>query len=117
MHISKYFCIFAADLQRIAMITELLTPNQVQLALAERVKKRRLALSLTQAELAKKADIPLSTYRLFEQQGQISLSALIQVAFALNAMQEINTLFASQTWATMDDMLNAAKPKKRIRHE
>lgn len=99
------------------MITDLLTPHQVQLDLSARIKQRRLEQRLTQEDLAKKAGIPLSTYRLFEQKGQISLSAFIQVVYALNGLQEVNALFTHPTWATMDEMLNSASPKKRVRHE
>lgn len=99
------------------MITELLTPHQVQLDLSARIKQRRLEQHLTQEDLAKKAGIPLSTYRLFEQRGQISLSAFMQIVFALNGLQEVSTLFTHPTWATMDEMLSAASPKKRVRHE
>ncbi len=98
------------------MITDLLTPSQVQINLAARIKQRRLEQRLTQEQLAQKAGLPLATYRLFEQRGQISLSAFMLVAFALNALHELNELFTHPTWATMDEMLNAVTPKKRVRH-
>ena len=114
---SNICCIFAADLNEESMIDAFDTPLSMAQAVASRVKQRRLALRLTQVELAQKAGLSLATYRLFEQRGQIAFSGLLQIAFALDCMSDFNTLFASQSWATMDDMLAQAKPIKRVRHD
>ena len=76
--------------------------------------KRRLTLRMTQTELAKRAGLPLSTYRRFEQTAQISLQGLLSVASALNALDDFRLLFAAKTWNTMDEML-AEGTKKRVR--
>ena len=99
------------------MIDAFKTPVSVAQAVAERAKQRRTAMRLTQAELAQKAGLSLSTYRRFEQQGQIAFSGLLQIAFALDCMSDFNALFASQSWATMDDMLAQTKPIKRVLHD
>lgn len=98
------------------MIDAFETPVSVARAVAERAKQRRTAMRLTQAELAQKAGLSLSAYRRFEQQGQIAFSGLLQIAFALDCMSDFNVLFATQSWATMDDMLKQSKPVKRVRH-
>ena len=94
-----------------------LTPADVAKELAQRVKQRRLEQQLTQAELAKKADIPLSTYRRFEQTAQISLEGLLNVAFALGLLEDVNQLFTNKTWSSIDDMLQQTKTKQRVRHD
>lgn len=99
------------------MIEAFETPISVALAVADRAKQRRTAMRLTQAELAQKAGLSLSTYRRFEQQGKIAFSDLLQVAFALDCMSDFDALFASQSWVTMDEMLAQAKPAKRVRHD
>ena len=99
------------------MIDAFETPVSVAQSVAKRAKQRRTAMRLTQAELAKKAGLSLSTYRRFEQQGQIAFSGLLQIAFALDCLGDFNSLFASQSWATMDDMLAQGKPVKRVRHD
>lgn len=99
------------------MIEVFETPASEAQAVAERAKQRRTAMRLTQAELAQKAGLSLSTYRRFEQQGQIAFLALLQIAFALDCMSDFDALFASQSWATMDDMLRQVKPAKRVRHD
>jgi len=91
------------------------TPASVAIDLAARAKKRRLALHMTQAELACRAGIPLATYRRFEQTAQISLQGLLSVAAALNAIDDFQQLFASNTWGTMDEMLAAKQTIKRAR--
>lgn len=91
------------------------TPVSEALDLVKRVKKRRLSLRLTQAELAKRAGMPLSTYRHFEQTAQISLQGLLSVASALNALEDFHALFASNTWSTMDEMLAESQSKKHAR--
>lgn len=99
------------------MIAAFETPLEVARAVAQRAKQRRASLRLTQSELAQKAGLSLSTLRRFEQTGQISFEGLLQIAFALDSMDDFKALFASQSWATMDDMLNQVKPAKRVRHD
>ncbi|MBQ7530671.1 MAG: helix-turn-helix transcriptional regulator [Paludibacteraceae bacterium] len=93
------------------------TPASMAQTVAARVKQRRIAMRLTQAELAQKAGLPLATYRRFEQSGQIALDGLLHIAFALDCMSDFNALFATQTWATMNDMLKQTKQGKRVRHD
>ena len=91
------------------------TPALEARELASRVKKRRLALRMTQAELAQRAGMPLPTYRRFEQTAQISLQGLLAVASALNALDDFHSLFASNTWSTMDEMLAESQSKNHAR--
>lgn len=99
------------------MIEAFGTPISVAQAVAERAKQRRTAMRLTQAELAQKAGVSLSAYRRFEQHGRIAFSGLLQIAFALDCLNDFDALFASPSWATMDDMLKQVKPAKRVRHD
>lgn len=91
------------------------TPDSEARELAKRVKKRRLALRMTQSDLAQRAGMPLATYRRFEQTAQVSLRGLLSIASALNALEDFRTLFASNTWSTMDEMLADAQSKKHAR--
>ena len=69
------------------------SPDAYAKKIAQQVKKRRLEMRLTQAGLAKRADLPLATYRHFEQMGKISLQGLLQIAFVLNCLEDFNQLF------------------------
>ncbi len=82
------------------------TPNEVALQIAARVKVRRLELNLTQEGLATRAGVKFSTYRRFEQTGEISLRGLLQIGFALNAMSDFNVLFMQKKYQSLDDVLN-----------
>ncbi len=91
------------------------TPDSEAKELAKRIKKRRLTLRMTQAELAQRAGMPLPTYRRFEQTAQISLRGLLSVSYALNALDDFHSLFASNTWSTMDEMLAESQSKNHAR--
>ncbi len=82
------------------------TPNEVAQQIAMRVKARRLELNLTQEGLATRAGLKFSTYRRFEQTGEISLKGLLRVGLALNALSDFNGLFAQKQYRSLDDVLN-----------
>lgn len=69
-------------------------------------------MRLTQAALAKQADIPLPTYRVFEQSGKISLMGLLKIGLVLNCLEDFDLLFAKHEYTSLDDMLN---DKNRLR--
>ncbi len=81
-------------------------PGDVAVEIASRVKSRRLELNLTQEGLASRAGVKFATYRRFEQTGEISLRGLLQIGFALNCLDEFNTLFAQRQYRSIDDVLN-----------
>lgn len=85
---------------------DITNPSNVAVQIASRVKTRRLELNLTQEGLASRAGIKFATYRRFEQTGEISLRGLLQIGFALNSLDEFNTLFAQKQYQSLDDVLN-----------
>lgn len=89
---------------------DLQTPDELAQSLGSRVRQRRLALSLTQAGLARRSGVPLGTLKRFERTGQIALLALIKVAMALDALEPFSGLFAAKRFASLDDVLAAGKP-------
>lgn len=89
-----------------------LNPREVTKGIAERVRLRRLELNLTQNGLALRADIKLPTYRRFEQTGEISLSALLRIAVALDALGDFNELFAQRKYESIEEILNDTKTKR-----
>ena len=84
----------------------ILSPGDIALQIAARVKARRLELDLTQEGLAARAGVKFATYRRFEQTGEISLRGLLQVGFALNALSEFDALFVQKQYQSLDDLLN-----------
>lgn len=82
------------------------TPSEVAMQIADRVKYRRLELNLTQEGLALRAGVKFSTYRRFEQSGEISLRGLLQVGFALNCLDDFGGLFAQREYQSLDQVLS-----------
>lgn len=101
------------------MKTSLLTPKEIQLQLAERVKALRVARGFTQKELADRAGLSYGTFKLFEQEGRISLDRLLQIALVIGKPDGVFALFPEENYASLDELerLDAAKQKaKRSRH-
>ena len=83
------------------------------MALAERVKARRLEMNLTQEGLSVRSGLPLATYRHFERTGKISLDGLLHIAYALDALNDFDRLFESRNYATLDEALNATTTNRK----
>lgn len=91
-----------------------ISPEGKALALANRIKARRLEMNLTQEGISARSGIPVATYRRFERSGKISLEGLLRIAFALDALNDFDLLFASPRYASFDEAANAIqKPRKR----
>ena len=88
------------------MAFDVVSPSEVALQIAARVKTRRLELNLTQEGMAARAGLKFATYRRFEQTGEISLKGLLQIGFALNVLSEFDVLFAQKQYQSLDDVLN-----------
>ena len=90
----------------------MLSPGELQAAIAQRAKQRRLDLELTQAGLAERSGVSLGTLKQFERTGKASLDAVIRLAFALEAEEEFAALFPSRPPQTIDDIVS---PRTRQR--
>lgn len=90
-----------------------ISPNSKAKALAERARQRRLELNLTQEGLSAKAGITLAACRRFEQTGKISLDGLLQIAYALDALNDFDQVFATPRYTTLDEALNASKMTRK----
>ena len=83
--------------------------------IAQRVKQRRLEKGWTQKMLAAKAELSLPSYRRFESSGEISMRSLVMLAFALDMIDEFETLFSSKTYQSIDDIVKSEQTKQRKR--
>ncbi len=93
------------------------TPREIAIGVASRVKSRRLELDLTQEGLALKAGIALPTYRRFERTGKISFRGLLQIGFALNCLDDFDSLFSQRQYRTMDELLANKDIKRKRGHK
>ncbi|GHT87464.1 hypothetical protein FACS189474_0300 [Bacteroidia bacterium] len=89
------------------------TPDTILNSIAQRVKARRLESEQTQKGLARKAGIPLPTYRRFERTGEISLHNLLMLGVALEMTDEFDRLFSQKIYNSMDDLLRVDGKKRK----
>lgn len=88
------------------------TPAEMQDRVRAAARGRRLALGLTQSDLATRSGVPLATLKLFEQKGKISLAGLLALADALDAIAGFAVLFPAVEATRLDDL---DKPATRQR--
>lgn len=94
-----------------------ISPEGKAKALATRAKMRRLEMNLTQEGLSVRSGVPLATYRRFERTGKISLDGLLHIAYALDALDDFDHVFAAHNYASLDEALDAnQKNRKRGKH-
>lgn len=69
------------------------TADEICKELAARVKGRRLALNVTQQDLAESVGVSLGTIKNFETKGQVGLGTLVAIAIAIDCAQDLSGLF------------------------
>lgn len=94
---------------------ELLTPQELALEVAARVKRLRLNRGWTQRELARRAGITLATYRRFERTGRISLERVMQLAIVLSAVDGVRSLFRLPPATSLDEVERRERLRARKR--
>ena len=95
------------------------TPQEIRLDIAARAQVRRLALNMSQKELAARSGVSLGSVKRFETTGEISLTSLLSLALPLNDLEAFAGLFSPPR---PENLFRAEKtaPRKRAgrkRHE
>ncbi len=86
--------------------------------LREQLRFLRLDLGFTQAGLAAKAEVSLSTLRKFEREGAISLTSYLKLLKALGALVDtvrVREPGQDDNFNTIEDVLAEAEPPTRRR--
>jgi len=93
------------------------TVRETQTGIAGRFKARRLAMNLTQGELAVRSGVTLGSLKRFERLGLIALDSLLHLALVLNCLDDFDKLAAESTPISATQSLDAllAKPARRKR--
>lgn len=84
-------------------------PGEVMAGIAQRMAKRRKEHGMTQSGLAEKSGVSLGSIRRFEQLHEISLNALVSIAFALGCEQDFDVLFSHPYYRSIDDAVAATR--------
>jgi transcriptional regulator with XRE-family HTH domain len=87
-------------------------PQELRQELTVRAKERRLALNISQQELAERSGVSLGSIKRFEGSGLISLSSLLEIALVLGCLGDFDTLFVAKGEPLS---LFEPEPKKRKR--
>lgn len=82
------------------------TWNEINKEIAGNVRQLRKRKKITQSELAKKSGVSFASIKRFEQTGEISLQSLTKIAIALNVEHELETLFASVPFSSIEEIIN-----------
>ena len=82
------------------------TPNEIAKSLADKIKKHRKKLKISQVVLAQKSGVSLGSIKRFETKYEISLQSFIKIAIALGLDNDIENLFTQRTYASIDEVIN-----------
>ena len=91
-------------------------PVHLMREIGGRIRTHRLARGWTQAELAERSGVSLSTLKLLEREGKGSLQRLAKIAVILNLDGELQKLFAEpnhyESMEALQRTRRAQSPKK-----
>jgi len=91
------------------------TVQEVQTGIAGRFKVRRLAMNLTQSELAARSGVTFSSLKRFEREGLIALDSLLNLALVLNCLEDFDKLAAESPSIAAAQSLDALLAKPTLR--
>ena len=98
------------------MAVYLRTVQEVQTGIAGRFKARRLAMNLTQRELAARSGVTFSSLKRFEREGLIALDSLLNLALVLNCLDDFDKLAAESPPISATQSLDALLATPALRH-
>lgn len=84
----------------------LVSPNEVSMNIAARMRERRKERKLSQIQLSERSDVSLGSLKRFERTGEISLSSLIKLAFALGCENDFDSLFARRGYSSIQEVID-----------
>ena len=97
------------------MIITMLTSNEQALSeLGSRIRAARIDTPLTQAELAKRAGVSLSTVAKLERGEDVRFTSVLDVLRALGMLAAVDSL-VPQALVRPSDLARAGKPRQRAR--
>jgi transcriptional regulator with XRE-family HTH domain len=90
------------------------TPEEVARQLAERIKALRLRRNWKRATLAERSGVSEASVKRFERTGRVSLEHLLKLAFTLDRLEELTSLFAPAPAASIEELesLQENAPKR-----
>ncbi|RLA82907.1 MAG: hypothetical protein DRG78_05850 [Epsilonproteobacteria bacterium] len=94
----------------------LMSNEELQKFIGQRIKEERVRQGRdNQTSFAKKADIPLSTYKRIEQLGEGSIKDLVKTLTALLKIDDLNDFLAPPTFSPVQEYENELSGKNKTR--
>ena len=81
------------------------TPNEIAKSLVDKIKERRKKLKISQEGLAQKSGVSLGSIKRFETKYEISLQSFIKIAIALDLDSDLDNLFITKTYTSIDEVI------------
>lgn len=85
------------------------TAEEMDAALAKRIRGIRKRRRLTQQDLSERSGVSLGTLKRFETTGQISLLSLTKLAIAMGCENEIRSLFDNVVYESIEEVIDESK--------
>ena len=85
------------------------TAEEMDAALAKRIRGIRKRRRLTQQHLSERSGVSLGTLKRFETTGQISLLSLTKLAIAMGCENEIRSLFGNVVYESIEEVIDESK--------
>ncbi len=82
------------------------SPNEINMGIAARMKRRRKERKLSQVQLSERADVSLGSLKRFERTGEISLTSLVKLAFALECEDDFEKLFSRKGYLSIQEVID-----------
>lgn len=82
------------------------SPMDVNMDIAKKVRARRKEKKLSQIQLSERSDVSLGSIKRFERLGEISLSSLIKIAFALGCEEDFEQLFSRKGYSSIQEVID-----------
>jgi transcriptional regulator with XRE-family HTH domain len=86
-------------------ISPLLSLSEVCETLGARTRVRRKSLKLSRRELSEKSGVSVPTIGRFETKGVATLSVVVKIAFALQAVDTLNSVFIAPKSKSIEEYL------------
>lgn len=85
------------------------TAEEIDLALAKRVRNIRKRRGISQEELSKKSGVSYGSVKRFENTGMISLLSLTKIAMELDCIDELKEMFTNTVYRNIQEVIDENK--------
>jgi transcriptional regulator with XRE-family HTH domain len=82
------------------------TPEEIDLVIAENVRKLRKRKGITQEKLSHISGVSYGSIKRFETTGNISFLSLTKLAIALDAVDGVKALFTEVPYQSIEEVIN-----------